>query len=236
MQEYKNKTGWKLEHSYAELPSLFHTTFKVNEVPSPRLVILNEKLAVSLGLDVNALKEEEGVAVLAGNKVPEGGSPLAQAYAGHQFGNFTMLGDGRALLYGEQITPDGKRVDIQLKGSGKTKYSRGGDGRAALGPMLREFIISEAMHGLGIETTRSLAVTTTGERVLREGVLTGSVMTRTASSHIRVGTFEYAARWGTKEDLQALADYTIERHYPELNNTGISTSPFCRKLSNGRQH
>ncbi|RKD69734.1 uncharacterized protein YdiU (UPF0061 family) [Sinobaca qinghaiensis] len=230
MQEYKNKTGWKLEHSYAELPSLFHTTFKVNEVPSPRLVILNEKLAVSLGLDINALKEEEGVAVLAGNKVPEGGSPLAQAYAGHQFGNFTMLGDGRALLYGEQITPDGKRVDIQLKGSGKTKYSRGGDGRAALGPMLREFIISEAMHGLGIETTRSLAVTTTGERVLREGVLTGSVMTRTASSHIRVGTFEYAARWGTKEELQALADYTIERHYPELNDTGDKYLSFLQKV------
>lgn len=230
MQEYKNKTGWKLEHSYAELPSLFHTTSKVNEVPSPKLVILNEKLAVSLGLDVNALKEEEGVAVLAGNKVPEGGSPLAQAYAGHQFGNFTMLGDGRALLYGEQITPDGKRVDIQLKGSGKTKYSRGGDGRAALGPMLREFIISEAMHGLGIETTRSLAVTTTGERVLRKGVLTGSVMTRTASSHIRVGTFEYAARWGTKEDLQALADYTMERHYPELNDTGNKYLFFLQKV------
>lgn len=230
MQKQRNNTGWKLEHSYAELPSLFHTAFAVNPVPGPQLVILNEKLADSLGLDKNALKEKEGVEILAGNEIPEGGYPLAQAYAGHQFGNFTMLGDGRALLYGEQITPDGKRVDIQLKGSGKTRYSRGGDGRAALGPMLREFIISEAMHGLGIETTRSLAVTTTGERVLREGVLTGSIMTRTASSHIRVGTFEYAARWGTTEDVQALADYTINRHYPELNDREEKYLAFLQEV------
>ena len=179
-------------------------------VRSPKLIILNDPLATSLGLNVQALQSKDGVAVLAGNQIPEGALPLAQAYAGHQFGHFTMLGDGRALLLGEQITPLGERVDIQLKGSGRTPYSRGGDGRAALGPMLREYIISEAMHALGIPTTRSLAVVTTGESVIRETELPGAILTRVAASHLRVGTFQYVSKWGTVEELRALADYTLQ--------------------------
>ena len=168
-------------------------------------------------MNVQALQSNDGVAVLAGNQIPEGALPLAQAYAGHQFGHFTMLGDGRALLLGEQITPQGERVDIQLKGSGRTPYSRGGDGRAALGPMLREYIISEAMHALGIPTTRSLAVVTTGESVIRETELPGAILTRVAASHLRVGTFQYVSKWGTVEELRALADYTLKRHFPDVD-------------------
>ena len=211
-------TGWQLDNSYSRLPEIFHSKITVKPVQSPKLVVLNEALAQTLGLDPAELTEEAGVAILAGNQVPEGSIPLAQAYAGHQFGNFTMLGDGRALLVGEQLTPDGKRLDIQLKGSGRTPYSRGGDGRAALRPMLREYLISEAMHGLGIPTTRSLAVVETGEKVRRETALPGAVMTRVADSHLRVGTFQYAARFGTKEDLKALADYTLERHFPHVQD------------------
>jgi serine/tyrosine/threonine adenylyltransferase len=180
------------------------------------LVIFNSSLSASLGLNDEGLQGEDGVAVFAGNQIPEGGSPLAQAYAGHQFGHFTMLGDGRAILLGEQITPQGERFDIQLKGPGRTPYSRGGDGRATLGPMLREYIISEAMHALDIPTTRSLAVLTTGETVNRETGLPGAILTRVAASHIRVGTFQYAAKWGTIEELRVLADYTINRHYPDV--------------------
>ncbi|RXZ00862.1 protein adenylyltransferase SelO [Fictibacillus sp. S7] len=215
-QEKVNAAGWKLENTYAELPKAFFSIIKVKPVDSPEMVVLNHSLAESLGLNAKVLEGEEGVRVFAGNEVPEGSVPLAQAYAGHQFGNFTMLGDGRALLIGEQMTPDGKRYDIQLKGSGRTPYSRGGDGRAALGPMLREYIISEAMHGLGIPTTRSLAVVTTGEPIYRESQLTGAIMTRVAASHLRVGTFEYGANFAEKEDLKALAYYAIERHYPEI--------------------
>ena len=160
------------------------------------MILLNEAVAASLGLDIQTLKSEEALAVLAGNTIPEGGEPIAQAYAGHQFGHFNMLGDGRALLYGEQITPQNERYDIALKGSGRTPYSRGGDGRAALGPMLREYIISEAMFALGIPTSRSLAVVTTGEMIIRETELPGAIVTRVASSHLRVGTFQYAAQWG----------------------------------------
>ncbi len=210
------EAGWNLDNSYARLPKSFFSSHKPTPVRAPQLLILNESLAVSLGLDVDALQSEEGVAELAGNRLPEGASPLAQAYAGHQFGHFTMLGDGRAVLLGEQITPLGERVDIQLKGPGRTPYSRGGDGRAALGPMLREYIISEAMHALGIPTTRSLAVVSTGEQVIRETALPGAILTRVAASHIRVGTFQYVANWGTVEELRTLADYTINRHYPEL--------------------
>ena len=208
------ETGWKLDNSYDRLPKSFFTSLKPTPVRSPKLIILNFSLAASLGLNVQALQSEDGVAVLAGNWIPEGALPLAQAYAGHQYGHFTMLGDGRALLIGEQITPLGERFDIQLKGSGKTPYSRGGDGRAALGPMLREYIISEAMHALGIATTRSLAVVTTGESVLRETQLPGAILTRVAASHLRVGTYQYAAKWGTVVELRILADYTIKRHYP----------------------
>lgn len=207
------KTGWHLEHSYAELPSIFYKKINLKPVEAPKLIILNRSLAASLGLNENELESEDGIAILAGNQTPDNGLPLAQAYAGHQFGNFTMLGDGRALLHGEQITPNGERVDIQLKGSGRTPYSRGGDGRAALRPMLREYIISEAMHALDIPTTRSLAVVETGEPVYRETALPGAVMTRIAASHLRVGTFQYAANWGTTEDLQTLADYALERHF-----------------------
>ncbi|TFE02261.1 protein adenylyltransferase SelO [Jeotgalibacillus salarius] len=209
----QTKAGWKLEQTYAELPEIFFSKMEPNPVASPDLVVLNEPLAKELGLDPEVLADEEDI--LAGNEVPEGSEPIAQAYAGHQFGQFTMLGDGRALLFGEQITPSGKRVDIQLKGSGRTKFSRGGDGRAALGPMLREYIISEAMHGLGIPTSRSLAVTITGETVRRERMLTGAVLTRVASSHLRVGTFEYAVRLTEAENVKALADYAITRHYSE---------------------
>ena len=163
-----------------------------------------------------ALEGPEGAAIFAGNAVPEGGRPIAQAYAGHQFGHFTALGDGRAILLGEQITPSGDRVDIQLKGAGQTRFSRRGDGRAALGPMLREYIISEAMHALGIPTTRSLAVVKTGEPVYRETVLDGAVLTRVAASHIRVGTMQWAAAHDDRTAMRALADYTRARHYREL--------------------
>ncbi|WP_201319261.1 YdiU family protein [Paenibacillus sp. EPM92] len=210
------ETGWNFDNSYARLPESFFTVTNPTPVRSPKLIILNNPLATSLGLNVQALQSEDGVAVLAGNRIPEGALPLAQAYAGHQFGHFTMLGDGRALLLGEQITPFGERVDIQLKGSGRTPYSRRGDGRAALGPMLREYIISEAMHALGIATTRSLAVVTTGESVIRETDLSGAILTRVAASHLRVGTFQYVSKWGTAEDLRVLADYTLQRHFPDV--------------------
>jgi len=212
------KETWNFDNSYARLPEIFFTKHELNSVRAPKLTILNEPLAKSLGLDAHLLQTEEGVAELAGNRVPEGAEPLAQAYAGHQFGYFNKLGDGRAILLGEQITPNDSRVDIQLKGSGRTLYSRGGDGRAAIGPMLREYIMSEAMHALGIPTTRSLAVVTTGETIIRETILPGAILTRVAASHLRVGTFQYAARWGTKEDLRTLADYTLQRHFPEVES------------------
>ena len=209
--------GWNLDNSYAHLPQLFFTSLNPTPVSSPKLIILNHSLATSLGFRVEALRSTYGVGVLAGNHVPKGALTLAQAYAGHQFGYFTLLGDGRALLLGEQITPLGERFDIQLKGSGKTPYSRGGDGRASLGPMLREYIISEAMNGLGIATTRSLAVVTTGESIIRETEEAGAILTRVASSHLRVGTFQYVSKWGTIEELRALADYTLQRHFPNLD-------------------
>lgn len=210
--------GWNLENTYASLPKSLFTSFNPTPVKAPKLVILNHTLAETLGLNNEALQSTAGVAVFSGNKLPEGAEPLAQAYAGHQFGGFNRLGDGRAILLGEQITPNGERFDIQLKGPGKTPYSRGGDGRAALGPMLREYIISEAMYALDIPTTRSLAVVTTGEWINREIKLPGAVLTRIASSHIRVGTFEYIAQWGTVEELKELADYTMNRHYPEVKD------------------
>lgn len=213
----KLEAGWHLDNSYAGLPDLFYTRQDPVPVRSPRIVAFNEPLAASLGLNAQALMSDEGAAELAGNRIPEGAQPLAQAYAGHQFGHLTMLGDGRAVLLGEQVTPEGKRVDIQLKGAGRTPYSRGGDGRAALGPMLREYIISEAMHGLGIPTTRSLAVTATGQSITREEELPGAILTRVAASHIRVGTFQFARGAGTTDDLRALADYTLQRHYPDAD-------------------
>lgn len=198
---------WNFDNSYAKLPSQFYT--KMNPVPvrAPKLVIFNHALAEFLDVPYN-------LETLAGNSIPEGAEPLAQAYMGHQFGHLNMLGDGRAILLGEQINHYDERFDIQLKGSGITPYSRGGDGRAALGPMLREYIVSEAMAALGIPTTRSLAVVETGETVLREKKLRGAILTRVAASHIRVGTFEYAARLGA-DSVRILADYAMRRHFPE---------------------
>lgn len=212
--------GWKFDNSYARLPEVFYSRVDPTPVSAPKLAVLNERLAEALGLSVEALRSGMGVEVLAGSRIPADALPIAQAYAGHQFGHFTMLGDGRAVLLGEQITPAGGRVDIQLKGSGQTPYSRRGDGRAALGPMLREYIVSEAMHGLGIPTTRSLAVTETGEPVFRETALPGAVLTRVAASHLRVGTFQYAASWGSGPELRALADYALKRHFPEAASGG----------------
>jgi uncharacterized protein YdiU (UPF0061 family) len=208
--------GWRLEHTYMELPQLFYADAPPTPVREPRLVAFNRPLATTLGLDTETLDGPEGAAIFAGNALPEGARPIAQAYAGHQFGHFTVLGDGRAILLGEQITPCSDRMDIQLKGAGQTRFSRRGDGRAALGPMLREYIISEAMHALGIPTTRSLAVAVTGEPVYRETVLQGAVLTRIAASHIRVGTVQWVAAHKDEEATRALADYTRARHYPEL--------------------
>lgn len=215
------RPGWRLEHSYAdELPALFHAPVAPTPVRDPQFVMLNVPLAASLGLDADELGSDEGAAILAGNVLPEGARPIAQAYAGHQFGSFTALGDGRAILLGEQRTPDGRLVDIQFKGAGQTPYSRRGDGRAALGPMLREFIIGEAMHALGIPTSRSLAVVATGEPVYRERELAGAVLTRVAASHIRVGTFQWAAAHRDHDALSALANYTRRRHYPDIEDDG----------------
>ena len=217
--------GWHFDNSYARLPeSLFSRTAPV-PVPAPRLVALNEPLAADLGLDPAALLTA-GAATFAGNELPPGAEPLAQAYAGHQFGHFTNLGDGRAILLGEQLSPAGRRFDIQLKGSGRTAYSRNGDGRAALGPMLREYLVSEGMHALGIPTTRSLAVAATGAAVLRERPLPGAVLTRVAASHIRVGTFEYAAAVGDRALLAALLDHAIARHDPGLAEAGDKAAAF----------
>ena len=221
--------GWHFDNSYARLPEALFTRTMPVPVRDPRCVSLNDPLARDLGLDPDVLRES-GAAVFAGNEVPPGAEPLAQAYAGHQFGHFTNLGDGRAILLGEQLTPDGRRFDIQLKGSGRTPYSRNGDGRAALGPMLREYLVSEGMHALGIPTSRSLAVATTGEAVLRERPLPGAVLTRVAASHIRVGTFEYAAALGDTTLLAALLDHAVARHYPDLAHVDEKAAAFLEAV------
>ena len=209
------QAGWSFDNSYARLPETFHTRVRPTPVAQPRLVLFNRPLAQALGIDPKAFDGPEAAALFTGNRILSGAEPIAQAYAGHQFGNLTRLGDGRAILLGEHRTPSGDRFDIQLKGAGPTPYSRGGDGRAGLGPMLREYLISEAMHALGIPTTRSLAVAGTGEPVLREQPLPGAVLTRVAASHIRVGTFEYFAALGDTEALRVLADHTLRRHFPD---------------------
>src|SRR4249919_860135 len=207
------------DNSYARLPDRFFARLRPTPVAAPRLVRLNKKLAWHLRLDPGKLAAPEGVEILAGNRVPKRGEPLAMAYGGHQFGTFVpQLGDGRAILLGEVIDRDGVRRDIQLKGSGPTPFSRRGDGRAALGPVLREYIVSEAMAALGIPTTRALAAVTSGERVQRETMLPGAVLTRVASSHIRVGTFQFFAARGDTEGVRQLADHVIARHYPEIAN------------------
>jgi uncharacterized protein YdiU (UPF0061 family) len=204
------------DNSYARLPGRFYARQPAVPVAAPRLLALNRSLAERLGLDPNALSGPEGVAVLAGNAVPEGAEPLAQAYAGHQFGGWVpTLGDGRAVLLGEVVAPDGARFDLQLKGAGITPFSRRGDGRAWMGPVLREYVVSEAMAALGIPTTRALAAVATGETVWREEARPGAVLARVASSHIRVGTFQYFAAREDDEALRLLTDHVIARHYPE---------------------
>src|SRR5919109_3522093 len=207
------------DNTYARELEGFYVTWKAAQVAQPRLVQLNYGLAEELRLDPVALDSEEGARIFAGNEIPDGAAPLAQAYAGHQFGGFVpQLGDGRALLLGEVIDRNGRHRDIQLKGSGRTPFSRAGDGRAALGPVLREYLIGEAMHALGIPTTRALAAVLTGETVFRERALPGAVLTRVAASHIRVGTFQFFAARGEQSRVQKLADYVIDRHYPELKH------------------
>jgi uncharacterized protein YdiU (UPF0061 family) len=204
------------QNTYAALPDGFFARVAPTPVASPRLIKLNRPLAQHLGLDPDWLDSPEGTEILAGQRIPDGAEPIAMAYAGHQFGHFVpQLGDGRAILLGEVIDADGVRRDIQLKGSGPTPFSRRGDGRAALGPVLREYIVSEAMAALGIPTTRSLAAVVTGENVMRETALPGAVLTRVASSHIRVGTFQYFAARGDTEGVRRLADHVIARHYPQ---------------------
>jgi uncharacterized protein YdiU (UPF0061 family) len=208
---------WPFDNSYARLPERFYARLPPTPVAKPRLIKLNEPLARELGLDPRHLATQETVEMLAGNRIAEGSEPIALAYAGHQFGNFVpQLGDGRAVLLGEIVDTKGVRRDIQLKGSGPTPFSRRGDGRAALGPVLREYIVSEAMYALGVPTTRSLAAVTTGEDVFRETALPGAVLTRVASSHIRVGSFQYFAARQDIDALRLLADHVIARHYPEV--------------------
>ncbi len=205
------------DNSYARLPSRFYRRHAPARVSAPALIRLNDELARWLGLDPDQLASPAGVAILAGNVAPEGAEPIALVYAGHQFGHFVpRLGDGRAVLLGEVVTPTGERRDIQLKGSGPTAFSRQGDGRAALGPVLREYIVSEAMAALGVPTTRALAAVWTGDQVFRDTVLPGAVIARVAASHIRVGTFEFFAAQRDTEALRLLADYTIARHYPDI--------------------
>ena len=211
--------GWHFDNTYSKLPKSFLENIKPVPVKDPKLVILNKNLAEQLNLDFSKFSENDLAKIFSGNNLPDGSETIAQAYAGHQFGHFTMLGDGRAVMLGEHLDKDQKRYDIQFKGSGRTSFSRSGDGRAVLGPMLREYIISEAMHALNIPTTRSLAVVSTGEEVVREQMLPGAILTRVASSHIRVGTFQYIAATQNEDDLKTLFNYTIDRHYPEIKQS-----------------
>jgi len=211
--------GWCFDNTYSKLPDPFKEEISPIPVKDPELVILNKKLSKELNLDFSNLDNKKISELFSGNSLPPGSNSIAQAYAGHQFGHFTMLGDGRAVLIGEHLSEKKERYDIQFKGSGKTAFSRNGDGRAALGPMLREYVISEAMHNLGIPTTRSLAVVKTGEDVIRETTLHGAILTRVALSHIRVGTFQYVAAREKKDELEILFNYVIKRHYPNIQNS-----------------
>jgi uncharacterized protein YdiU (UPF0061 family) len=211
--------GWHFDNTYSKLPKSFLENIKPVPVKNPKLIILNINLAEQLNLDFSKFSDTDLAKIFSGNNLPEGSETIAQAYAGHQFGHFTMLGDGRAVMLGEHLDKENNRFDIQFKGSGRTSFSRSGDGRAVLGPMLREYIISEAMHALDIPTTRSLAVVSTGEEVVREQMLPGAILTRVASSHIRVGTFQYIAATQNADDLKTLFNYTIDRHYPEIKDS-----------------
>ena len=211
--------GWHFDNTYSKLPDTFKEDIKPTPVHDPELLILNDKLSKDLNLDFSKTDKGDLSKIFSGNSLPKGSTTIAQAYAGHQFGHFTMLGDGRAVLLGEHLVNNTNRFDVQFKGSGRTSFSRSGDGRAVLGPMLREYIISEAIHALNIPTTRSLAVVKTGEKVVRENLLPGAILTRVASSHIRVGTFQYIAAKQNIDDLITLVDYTIQRHYPEIKSS-----------------
>ena len=214
-----NEIGWNFDNTYSKLPESFISKISPIPVKSPELTIFNYNLAEKLGLNFSSIEKNDLSKLFSGNLLPEGSKSIAQAYAGHQFGHFTMLGDGRAVLMGEHVSKYNERFDIQFKGSGQTPFSRNGDGRAALGPMLREYIISEAMHSLNVPTTRSLAVVKTGEDVVRENILQGAILTRVASSHLRVGTFQYVAMRNNESELRTLVDYTINRHYPNIKKS-----------------
>ncbi len=224
------KINWNFNNTYFNLPKFFKENINPVPVKKPQLVLLNKDLATKLNLDFSKTSDKELSEIFSGNYLPPGSNSIAQAYAGHQFGHFTMLGDGRAVLLGEHITELNEKFDIQFKGSGKTAFSRNGDGRAALGPMLREYIISEAMNYLKIPTTRSLAVVKTGEEVIREKVLKGAILTRVASSHIRVGTFQYISARQNLDELKILFEYTIDRHYPEIKNSKNKALDFLNLL------
>ena len=224
--------GWNFDNSYLTLSKMMASKLSPVPVKDPKIILYNQALAKELGLDVSSLNKEDLALMFSGNIIPSTTTPWAEAYAGHQFGHFVMLGDGRAVVLGEHITPSKKRFDIQFKGSGITPYSRNGDGRAALGPMLREYIISEAIHHLRIPTTRSLAVVSTGENVMRETLLPGAILTRVAASHIRVGTFEFVAAQKNINLLQELIMYCIDRHYPELQGEKIPALQLFRKVMN----
>ena len=211
--------GWHFDNTYSKLSNTFKEEVKPTPVHNPELVVLNDQLAKDLNLDFSKIEKKDLSQIFSGNTLPKGSATIAQAYAGHQFGHFTMLGDGRAVLLGEHLVNNTTRFDIQFKGSGRTSFSRSGDGRAVLGPMLREYIISEAIHALKIPTTRSLAVVKTGEKIVRENLLPGAILTRVASSHIRVGTFQYIAAKQNIDDLNTLVEYTINRHYPEIQSS-----------------
>ena len=224
--------NWNFDNSYSRLPNAFKENIKPVSVESPELLLLNEKLASELNLNFENITKDELSEIFSGNVLPKGSNSIAQAYAGHQFGHFTMLGDGRAILLGEHLTNKKQRYDIQFKGSGKTSFSRNGDGRAALGPMLREYIISEAINYLNIPTTRGLAVVKTGEQVFREIPLAGAILTRVASSHIRVGTFQYIAARENESELKIFFDYVINRHYPHLKNFENIALEFLKAVLN----
>jgi uncharacterized protein YdiU (UPF0061 family) len=211
--------GWHFDNTYSRLPNIFSSEVLPTKVKSPDLIILNDNLSKKLGLDFSKTNNKNLSELFSGNLLPKDSKTIAQAYAGHQFGHFTMLGDGRATLMGEHVTKDNERFDIQFKGSGITPFSRNGDGRAALGPMLREYVVGEAMHALNIPTTRSLAVVKTGEDVVRENILPGAILTRVASSHLRVGTFQYIAARQNENELKNLVNYTVDRHYPNIKNS-----------------
>ena len=226
-----NKEGWNFDNTYKNLPQDFYSTVDPMPVEKPELILLNSRLTDKLGLNFSKSETDAVASIFAGNQLPDGAEPISQAYAGHQFGHFTMLGDGRAILIGEHLSTNGKRYDIQFKGSGRTPYSRSGDGRATLYSMLREYLISESLHYLGIPTSGSLAVAETGQPVYRETVHQGAILTRVASSHIRIGTFEYASRFLSRKKLNSLLDYVITRHYPDLEDSDNRALSLLKRVA-----